>query len=108
MNEPAYAPGATSTAMEPTVFTVTIDLGARTAETVQRPGTTLLQAARAAGLNPPSSCETGSCGTCIARVVEGRAEMRNNEALTDDEVAEGWVLTCQAVPTSAHTRVAYE
>ncbi|HSA53573.1 MAG TPA: 2Fe-2S iron-sulfur cluster binding domain-containing protein [Yinghuangia sp.] len=87
---------------------VAIRLGERTVVTAHRPGTTLLQAARAAGLLAPASCETGSCGTCIARVVEGRADMRNNEALTAEEVAEGWVLTCQAVPTSARTSVVYE
>ena len=36
----------------------------------------------------------------MARIVEGSARMVNNDALEDDEVAEGWVLTCQALPTS--------
>jgi ferredoxin len=61
-----------------------------------------------AGLKAPSSCETGSCGTCIAQVTEGAARMLNNDALTDDEVAEGWVLTCQAMPTTKTVRVIYE
>ncbi|UGQ12567.1 2Fe-2S iron-sulfur cluster binding domain-containing protein [Yinghuangia sp. ASG 101] len=87
---------------------LTITLGPRTVRAAYRPGTTVLQAARAAGFRAPASCEAGSCGTCIARVVEGRAAMRNNEVLADDEVAEGWVLTCQAVPTSEHTSVVYE
>jgi ferredoxin len=54
-------------------------------------GNTLLETARFAGLSPLSSCETGSCATCMARIVEGSARMLNNEALTDDEVAEGWI-----------------
>ncbi len=54
-----------------------------------RAGNTLLQTARMAGLQAPSSCETGSCGTCMARVVEGSARMLNNDALEEDEVAEG-------------------
>jgi hypothetical protein len=41
-------------------------------------------------------------------VVEGRAEMRHNEVLTDEEVASGWVVTCQAMPTSPVVRVVYE
>jgi ferredoxin len=73
-----------------------------------RRGETLLQTARMAGLRAPASCETGSCGTCMARVVEGSARMNNNDALDDDEVEEGWVLTCQSVPTSRRVRVVYD
>lgn len=87
---------------------VTIELDRRTTVTEYRSGNTLLQTARLAGLKAPSSCETGSCGTCIAQVTEGAARMLNNNALTDDEVAEGWVLTCQAMPTGKTVRVVYE
>jgi ferredoxin len=61
-----------------------------------------------AGLAAPSSCETGSCATCMARLTQGSARMLNNDALDDDEVADGWVLTCQALPTSRTVRVVYE
>jgi hypothetical protein len=44
----------------------------------------------------------------MARIVEGSAQMNNNDALEDDEVAEGWTLTCQALPTSRAVRVVYE
>ena len=44
----------------------------------------------------------------MAQVVEGSAHMLNNDALDDDEVAEGWVVTCQALPTSRRVRVVYE
>jgi ferredoxin len=87
---------------------VTVELDRQTTEVPYRAPNTLLQTARLAGLSPPSSCETGSCATCMARVVEGSARMLNNEALTDDEVAEGWVLTCQSIPTSPSVRVVYE
>ena len=79
---------------------VTIELDGRTDTTDHRPGTTILQTARQMGMSPPFSCEAGSCATCMARLVEGTATMHVNNALTDDEVADGWVLTCQAVPTS--------
>jgi ferredoxin len=59
------------------------------------------------GMAPPFSCEAGSCATCMARVVEGTASMHVNNALTDDEVTDGWVLTCQALPTSPLIHVAY-
>ncbi len=86
---------------------VTVELDGRTESTDYRPGTTILQTARQMGLSPPFSCEAGSCATCMARLVEGTASMHVNNALTDDEVAGGWVLTCQAVPTSPLVRVAY-
>ena len=87
---------------------VIIELDRRTTTAEYRSGNTLLQTVRMAGLKAPSSCETGSCGTCIAQVTEGGARMLNNNALTDDEVAEGWVLTCQAIPTTKTVRVSYE
>lgn len=87
---------------------VTIELNRRTATVGYEAGDTLLQTARMAGLNPPSSCEIGSCGTCMARLPEGSARMLNNDALEPDEVDEGWVLTCQALPTSRTVRVVYE
>lgn len=87
---------------------VTIELDRRTVTAPYRAGNTLLQTARLAGLKAPSSCETGSCGTCMAQVTEGSARMLNNDALDDDEVAEGWVVTCQALPTSRRVRVVYE
>jgi ferredoxin len=87
---------------------VIIELDRRTTTVTYSRGETLLQTARMAGLGPPSSCEVGSCGTCMARLTEGCARMLNNDALEADEVEEGWVLTCQALPTSRTVRVVYE
>jgi ferredoxin-NADP reductase len=87
---------------------VVIELDRKTTTVAYRSGNTLLQTARTAGLRAPSSCETGSCGTCMAQVVSGSARMLNNDALDDDEVAEGWVLTCQSLPTSRSVHVVYE
>ena len=87
---------------------VTIELDRCATTVTYCPGNTLLQTARMAGLNPPSSCEVGNCGTCMARLTEGSARMLNNDALEDDEVEEGWVLTCQGLPTSRTVRVVFE
>lgn len=73
-----------------------------------RSGDTLLAAARAAGLDPPSSCQAGNCGSCMAKVAPGTAGMRMNNALSDEEVEEGWVLTCQARPIGKHVVVDYD
>jgi ferredoxin len=72
------------------------------------PGDTILEAARRAGLSPPFSCERGNCATCMAHLDEGSVTMRANNALSPDEVEAGWVLTCQAVPTSREVVVDYD
>ncbi|MFV8050482.1 2Fe-2S iron-sulfur cluster-binding protein [Mycobacterium sp. 48b] len=74
----------------------------------RRQGETLLESARRAGMTPPFSCEAGNCGTCMAKVLEGTATMRVNDALDDDEVADGYVLTCQAVPDCDSVTVSYD
>jgi ferredoxin len=87
---------------------VTVELDGRISTTDHRPGTTVLQSARQMGLAPPFSCEAGHCATCMARLVEGAVTMRVNDALTDDEVADGWILTCQSVPTTPTLHVVYD
>ncbi|NUS82041.1 MAG: ferredoxin--NADP reductase [Streptomyces sp.] len=88
--------------------TVTVDLRGRRRTVPQRHGETLLQSARRAGFTPPFSCESGDCATCMARLTDGEAKMRVNNALDPDEVDEGWVLTCQAEPTTPEVTVVYE
>ncbi len=88
--------------------TITIHLDGNTASVPLKPGETLLDSARRAGLGPPFSCEAGNCGTCMALLKEGRATMRTNDALTEDEVDEGYVLTCQAVPDTPTVTVTYD
>ncbi len=87
---------------------VTIHLDRKKVTVPLVPGETLLESARRAGLDPPFNCEAGNCGTCMARLVEGTATMRVNDALDDDEVADGYVLTCQAVPDTPLTTVDYD
>lgn len=71
-------------------------------------GDTVLDAARRGGLKPPFSCELGNCASCMALLSEGSARMRVNSALTPAEVEEGWVLTCQALPSGRRVVVTYE
>jgi ring-1,2-phenylacetyl-CoA epoxidase subunit PaaE len=69
---------------------------------------TVLQAALDHGLDVPYSCQGGICSSCVARIVEGTAEMEKNSILVDSEIEEGLVLTCQAHPTSATLKVDYD
>lgn len=71
-------------------------------------GDTILGAARRAGLKPPFACQAGDCGTCMAYLGEGKVTMRVNNALDADEVQQGWILTCQAIPTSRDVVVDYD
>ena len=68
----------------------------------------ILEAALDEGLDPPYSCQGGICSTCIARLKEGKAEMRKNQILTESEIADGLILTCQAHPTTAKVVVDYD
>jgi 3-ketosteroid 9alpha-monooxygenase subunit B len=88
--------------------TVTIRLDRQKVSVPRVPGETLLESARRAGLSPPFSCEAGNCGTCMAKLIEGEATMRTNDVLEDDEIADGYILTCQAVPDTPSTTVLYE
>jgi 3-ketosteroid 9alpha-monooxygenase subunit B len=88
--------------------TVTIVLDRKKVSVPRVANETLLESARRAGLSPPFSCEAGNCGTCMARLTEGSATMRVNDALMDDEVDDGYVLTCQGVPDTPSITVVYE
>jgi ferredoxin-NADP reductase len=88
--------------------TVTVILGGRKSAIGYRPGDTVLETARRGGLPAPFSCEAGNCATCMAVLREGSATMRANNALTPDEVDEGWILTCQALPRGRSVTVEYE
>jgi len=105
-----FTPAAPVAPEEPSAdgVQVTIELAGRTDTVDHHPGTTILQTARQMGMAPPFSCESGNCATCMARLVEGQVEMFVNNALTEDELAEGWVLTCQSVPTTPSVHVVYE
>lgn len=89
-----------------TKITVLVDDEETTFEMSQKQ--TLLEAALKQGIDAPYSCQGGVCSSCLARVTKGSATMVKNAILTDDEVKEGLVLTCQAHPTSAEITVDYD
>ena len=68
----------------------------------------ILEATLKQDIDAPYSCQGGICSSCIARLTEGEAKMRQNNILTDSEVAEGLVLTCQAHPTTSKVVVDYD
>lgn len=71
-------------------------------------GINILDAAQAAGADLPYACKGGVCCTCKAKIIEGTARMDVNYALEPDEVAEGFILTCQSHPTSDKLIVSFD
>lgn len=86
---------------------VFVTLYGETTEVLIKDNTSILKAATKAGLDAPFSCEAGICSTCMAKITEGSARMDENNILSADEVKQGYVLTCQAHPTTSVVRLEY-
>ena len=71
-------------------------------------GQSILDAAMEAGADVPFSCKGAVCCTCKAKIMEGKVVMDKNYSLSKKEVAEGYVLTCQAHPITANIVVDYD
>jgi ring-1,2-phenylacetyl-CoA epoxidase subunit PaaE len=68
----------------------------------------VLDAVLKENIDAPYSCQGGVCSSCIARIVEGKAEMVKNQILTDGEIADGLILTCQAHPLTPVLKIDYD
>ena len=69
---------------------------------------TILDVALENDVEAPYSCQGGACATCIGRLVSGNAAMQQNHILTDEEIDDGLILTCQALPLSSSLYVDYD
>jgi ring-1,2-phenylacetyl-CoA epoxidase subunit PaaE len=104
---PATAPPAPAAAAGEVAVSVVMD-GRRSSFTMSRGGEVILDAAERAGLDLPFSCRAGVCSTCRAKLVSGSAAMEHQVALEDWEVGAGYILCCQARPTSAAIEISYD
>ena len=89
-----------------TQATITVDDETTTIEMSQTQ--TILEAALDEDIDAPYSCQGGICCSCIARLKEGEVTMRQNNVLTEKEVASGLILTCQSHPTTPNIVVDYD
>ena len=89
-----------------TAISILVDGETTTFEMSQKQ--TVLEAALKKGIDAPYSCQGGICSSCLGRVTKGSAHMVKNTILSDAEVAEGLILTCQAHPTSAELFVDFD
>ncbi|MCS7176302.1 MAG: 2Fe-2S iron-sulfur cluster-binding protein [Candidatus Kapabacteria bacterium] len=87
---------------------VTVRLYGETHTFSMKPTEYVLYAAIEAGLDAPHSCLSGYCATCRAKLVEGQVQMEINDALTEEEVAQGYILTCQSLPLTDRIVVDYD
>ena len=87
--------------------TVSVTIDGRTRKVPFTAGN-ILDSARASGLPAPFACKAGVCATCRAKVTKGKVEMAARYGLTDEEVADGYVLTCQSVPLGDGVAVDYD
>lgn len=74
----------------------------------QKDQPSILDAASAAGMEVPFSCTSGVCGTCRAKLVEGQVRMERNFALDKADLANGFVLTCQAHPITERVVLSFD
>ena len=88
---------------------VTVSMyGIETAFVLRSDGKSVLDAALAAGVDVPFACKGAVCCTCRGKIIEGKVRMDQNFALTDNEVAEGFILTCQSHPLTPILKVDYD
>lgn len=87
---------------------VTVVLDGRSTTLALEQGVPVLDSAQKVRSDLPFACKGGVCGTCRAKVTAGEVEMRRNYALDPDEVAKGYVLTCQTVPVSPEVTVDFD
>ena len=88
-------------------LSISITLDGRTRK-VEFSAPNILDSARDAGLPAPFACKAGVCATCRAKVTKGKVEMAARYGLTDEEIAAGYVLTCQSVPVGEGVAVDYD
>ena len=87
--------------------TLSVELDGATLVLPWQAGTRMLDVLIAAGLDAPFSCRQGICGACACQLTAGEVEMVQNEVLEAADLADGYILACQAVPLTSEVSITY-
>lgn len=87
---------------------ITVILDDETSTFIMKQANNILVSALQEDLDAPYSCQGGICSSCLAKVTKGKAIMKNNSILSESEVAEGYILTCEAHPTTPKITIDYD
>ncbi|MEV7376103.1 ferredoxin--NADP reductase [Streptomyces sp. NPDC090301] len=87
--------------------TAEVELDGETHTVAWPSATPLLDVLLAAGVDAPFSCREGACSACTCRVVAGEVKMLRNDVLDDQDITEGYVLACQALPLTDRVEITY-
>ena len=87
--------------------TLSVELDGTTQVLPWQPGTRMLDVLIAAGMQAPYSCRQGICGACACQLTAGEVEMAHNEVLEEEDLADGYILACQALPLTPEVRITY-
>ena len=87
--------------------TLSVELDGVTRVLPWPPGARMLDVLIDAGLEAPHSCRQGLCGACACQLLAGQVELAHNEVLEAADLADGYILACQAVPLTPEVRVTY-
>ena len=87
---------------------ITVHFEGKTHKVPYRKGLSILNAAREAGLSPNSACEEGFCASCAAKKIKGTIVLANNDIYTEDDLASGWILTCQGHAFGEEVEITYD
>lgn len=89
-------------------YTITVTLDGETKEVMVKQNQTILEAVLDDGMDPPYACQMGVCCTCRALVSTGKVKMEEDDGLSDAEIQEGYVLTCQSHPMTPGVVLEYQ
>ena len=87
--------------------TLSVTLDGATTQLSWPPGARMLDVLIDAGLDAPYSCRQGICGACVCQLTSGKVEMAHNEVLEADDLAEGYILACQALAQTPGVSITY-